>query len=142
MAVPSRRMPDDPTMACEDLKFFEKRLTEVITYMGPSSTRWRVLVTIVIFAVIIGVTASKYLATEKWEYFQVPIIDMLISTHLDFTLCVVVGLLLFGVLGVHRRIVAPTIIARRCREALSPFSLSCDHNGKLIVRPAVRSTNP
>ncbi|EGT33413.1 hypothetical protein CAEBREN_06604 [Caenorhabditis brenneri] len=134
MSNRGNRMTEDPTQACEDLKFFEKRLTEVITYMGPSCTRWRF--TIVIFAVIVGVTASKYLSSEKWEFFQVPLLDLLISTHLDFTVCVIAGLLLFGVLGVHRRIVAPTIVSRRCREALSPFNLSCDHNGKVFLRPA------
>ncbi|CAP24833.1 Protein CBR-SPO-7 [Caenorhabditis briggsae] len=136
----TRRMPEDPSTACEDLKFFEKRLTEVITYMGPTCTRWRI--TIVVFAVIIGVTGSKYFANERVDQLQMTITDLLFTTHLDFTLCFIVALLLFGVLGVHRRIVAPTIVARRCRDALSPFSLSCDHNGKLIVKPAVRPPAP
>ncbi|WKX88471.1 hypothetical protein Q1695_008257 [Nippostrongylus brasiliensis] len=34
------------------------------------------------------------------------------------------------------------IIARRCRESLSYFSLSCDDNGKLIVKPTVRMSPP
>lgn len=144
MAIQARRMPEDPSTACEDLKFFEKRLTEVITYMGPTCTRWRISVAIVIFAVLVGVIGSKYFANElqKIEIFQIPMIDMFLTTHLDFTLCFFVGLLLFAVFGVHRRIVAPTIVARRCRDALSPFSLSCDHNGKLIVKPAVRNSAP
>uniref|UniRef100_A0A0K0D9N3 Transmembrane protein 188 n=1 Tax=Angiostrongylus cantonensis TaxID=6313 RepID=A0A0K0D9N3_ANGCA len=32
---------DDAATACEDLKFFERRLTEVISHMGPRCTRWR-----------------------------------------------------------------------------------------------------
>ncbi|KAF1769231.1 hypothetical protein GCK72_001046 [Caenorhabditis remanei] len=134
----ARKLNEDPSAACEDLRFFERRLTEVITYMGPSCTRWRI--TIVVFAVIIGVIGSKYVTREvNIEQFETSISHFLFTTHLDFTLCVCVGFLLFGLLGVHRRIVAPTIVARRCRDALAPFSLSCDHNGKLIVKPAVRS---
>ncbi|EFO84827.1 hypothetical protein CRE_03977 [Caenorhabditis remanei] len=149
----ARKLNEDPSAACEDLRFFERRLTEVITYMGPSCTRWRI--TIVVFAVIIGVIGSKYVTREvvgffgyladftfvfqNIEQFETSISHFLFTTHLDFTICVCVGFLLFGLLGVHRRIVAPTIVARRCRDALAPFSLSCDHNGKLIVKPAVRS---
>ncbi|CAI5438153.1 unnamed protein product [Caenorhabditis angaria] len=131
---------DDATTACEDLKFFEKRLTEVINYMGPTCTRWRISVAIVVVAVVIGVTGTKWMTNTEVE--TMTLSHFLLTAHLDFTVCIVVAVLLFGVFGVHRRVVAPTIIARRCRDALSPFSLSCDHNGKLIVKPAIRNSAP
>ncbi|VDD95182.1 unnamed protein product [Enterobius vermicularis] len=32
---------DETSSACEDLQYFEKRLTEVIKSMQPAATRWR-----------------------------------------------------------------------------------------------------
>uniref|UniRef100_A0A1I7XPF2 Transmembrane protein 188 n=1 Tax=Heterorhabditis bacteriophora TaxID=37862 RepID=A0A1I7XPF2_HETBA len=70
----------------------------------------------------------------------------LTESHPVFSISVPVLFILFTVFGIHRRVVEPSIfsfsIARRCRESLSYFSLSCDDNGKLIVKPAVRMSSP
>jgi len=37
--------------------------------------------------------------------------------------------------GIHKRVVAPSIVASRARQVLSDFNMSCDDTGKLILRP-------
>ncbi|KAG8040638.1 hypothetical protein G9C98_002634 [Cotesia typhae] len=67
-----------------DLKAFERRLTEVIASLQPSTLRWRII--------------------------------------------------LF-MLGVHGRVIAPSIITQRARSVLRDFNMSCDDTGKLILKP-------
>merc|ERR1712137_133555 len=57
----SRRMSLEQT-ACEDLKAFERRLTEVITCLQPSTTRWRTLL----------VTISIFTAFGAWQWLVDP----------------------------------------------------------------------
>lgn len=42
-------------------------------------------------------------------------------------------------LGVHKRVIAASIITARAREVLCDFNMSCDDSGKLILKP--RPTN-
>lgn len=37
--------------------------------------------------------------------------------------------------GIHKRVVAPSIITQRTRVVLADFNMSCDETGKLILRP-------
>ena len=54
--------------------------------------------------------------------------------HMFFsTSMLVIGLLFL--LGVHRRVVAPSIFVARVREVLSDFAMDCDDAGKLILKP-------
>ena len=44
-------------------------------------------------------------------------------------------LFLLFLFGVHKRIVAASIIASRCRIFLAEYNMSCDDDGKLILKP-------
>lgn len=37
--------------------------------------------------------------------------------------------------GVHRKVIAPSIITARTRSVLNDFNMSCDETGKLILKP-------
>jgi len=37
--------------------------------------------------------------------------------------------------GVHKKVIATSIITLRARQVLSDFNMSCDDSGKLILRP-------
>ncbi|GMT27200.1 hypothetical protein PFISCL1PPCAC_18497, partial [Pristionchus fissidentatus] len=135
---------DDASAACEDLKFFERRLTEVIGHMQPRATKWRI--------VLLVISLTTLLSSYQWivdptlrtvafhSLLNMPFLDSM-SNHKVFSIALPSLLFMFAVLGIHRRVFAPSIIAARCREALSAFSLSCDENGKLIVKPAIRAAS-
>lgn len=58
--------------------------------------------------------------------------------HPFFTLSsFVLILLFFG--GIHKRVVAPSIIAGRLQTVLDDFNMSCDETGRLILRPRTES---
>lgn len=44
--------------------------------------------------------------------------------------------------GIHKRVMAPSIIASRTRIVLSDFNMSCDETGKLILKPRPTVTWP
>ncbi|KAK6645535.1 Nuclear envelope phosphatase-regulatory subunit 1 [Polyplax serrata] len=115
--------------ACEDLKAFERRLTEVINCLQPPTIRWRVVLIIVSICTAIG----------AWHWLTDPALSTIsfsqsLWTHLFFTISssLLVTLFLFGV---HKRVMAPSIIASRTRAVLSDFNMSCDETGKLILKP-------
>ncbi|VDK69823.1 unnamed protein product [Litomosoides sigmodontis] len=124
---------DETSAACEDLRYFERRLTEVIQGMQPAATRWR-LVLLVAFGCTLW---SAYFWLKDPSIRTVTLVESL-QNHLVFSACVPSLLFLFGCIGIHNRAVAPSIIASRCRSVLADFSLSCDDSGKLIVRPPHR----
>uniref|UniRef100_T1IJ24 Transmembrane protein 188 n=1 Tax=Strigamia maritima TaxID=126957 RepID=T1IJ24_STRMM len=106
--------------ACEDLKAFERRLTEVISCLQPSATRWRIILLVVALCTAWG--AWQWLIDPETS--QVPFLQSLLN-HLFFTISsfILVGLFLAGI---HKRVVAPSIIASRVRLVLSDFNMSCD----------------
>lgn len=53
---------------------------------------------------------------------------------------IIITVILF-MMGVHRRVIAPSIITQRARSVLSDFNMSCDDTGKLILKPT-RSPHP
>ncbi|OQR73764.1 nuclear envelope phosphatase-regulatory subunit 1-like [Tropilaelaps mercedesae] len=40
--------------ACEDLKAFERRLTEIVQFLQPPTKQWRVLLALVVLCVVSG----------------------------------------------------------------------------------------
>ncbi|RWS31659.1 transmembrane protein-like protein [Leptotrombidium deliense] len=119
--------------ACEDLKAFERRLNEVVTFLQPQTKKWRLV--LAISAIFTAIGAFQWL----WDPLtsQVAFVQSLLN-HLFFTVNCVILLVLFF-LGIHKRVVAPQIIISRVRQVLSDFNMSCDDNGRLILRP--RPTN-
>jgi len=114
---------------CEDLKAFERRLVEVIAYCQPQTKRWRVMFAIVSLCTAVG--AWQWLMdpqTSQISFFQS------LMNHLFFTISSTILILLF-LMGIHRRVVAPSIIVSRVRQVLADFNMSCDDNGRLILKP-------
>ena len=116
-------------VACEDLKAFERRLTEIISSAQPSALRWRIILLIASICVAVG--AVYWLGDPKTAEvsFQASLYN-----HPFFTMSSMVTLLLFCC-GMHRRIVAPSIFVSRAREVLVDLSMDCDDTGKLILKP-------
>ena len=44
------------------------------------------------------------------------------------------------IMGVHKRVIAPSIITARTRIVLGDFNMSCDDTGKLILKPRPTTT--
>lgn len=116
-------------VACEDLKAFERRLTEIISSAGPSAMRWRVILLISSICVAIG--AFYWISdpiTAEVSFFTS------IQNHTFFSVSTILLLVLLC-LGAHRRVVAPSIFVGRTREVLFDFAMDCDETGKLILKP-------
>ncbi|GBP79766.1 Nuclear envelope phosphatase-regulatory subunit 1 homolog [Eumeta japonica] len=115
--------------ACDDLKAFERRLTEVIACLQPATQRWRILLGTV--SICTGVAA--------WYWLTDPITPVVPLTqsfwnHPFFTFMSVFLVMLF-VMGAHKKVMAPSIITARTRLVLNDFNMSCDETGKLILKP-------
>jgi len=116
-------------VACEDLKAFERRLTEVILHSKPAAHRWRIVLATVALCVAVGAfywigdpaTAQVSFLTSLW-------------LHPLFSLSALTMVVLF-LMGIHRRVVQTSIVLNRIREVLFDFSMDCDDTGKLILKP-------
>jgi len=116
-------------VACEDLKAFERRLTEIIASTAPTTLRWRLVLTFVSLCVAVG--AVYWLQDPATAS-----VSFLYSLYLHpwFSLSSLTMVLLF-LGGVHRRVIGTSILVSRTREVLFDFSMDCDDNGKLILKP-------
>nr|CAD7448646.1 unnamed protein product [Timema bartmani] len=117
-----------------DLKAFERRLTEVIACLQPSTNRWRILLAVISICTAVG----------AWHWITDPHTSAVSFTqslwnHPFFTLASIILVVLF-VLGIHKRVIAPSIITSRTRAVLGDFNMSCDDTGKLILKPRPTTT--
>ncbi|GAB6026908.1 Nuclear envelope phosphatase-regulatory subunit 1 [Chamberlinius hualienensis] len=130
----SRSMMSLEQTACEDLKAFERRLTEIVASIQPSTYRWRIILMTVAACTIFG--AWRWLSDAIT--YQVTFLQSLLN-HPFFTIS---SLILFSLFlaGIHKRVVAPSIITSRVRQVLQDFNMSCDNNGKLILKPRPTTT--
>nr|XP_020840792.1 nuclear envelope phosphatase-regulatory subunit 1 isoform X2 [Phascolarctos cinereus] len=112
-----------------DLKAFERRLTEYISCLQPATGRWRMI--LIVVSVCTATGAWNWLIdpeTQKVSFFTS------LWNHPFFTIsCITLIGLFFA--GIHKRVVAPSIIAARCRTVLAEYNMSCDDTGKLILKP-------
>ncbi|CAF0964726.1 unnamed protein product [Brachionus calyciflorus] len=118
----------DKTSA-EDLRSFEKRLTEVVTHLQPSMWRYRILLVTLIILSVFG--AWSWLSdphTAKLTFYDSLLNHMLFTTSFS-------TLIVLFFFGIHKKIVASSVITGRCRSVLSEYNMSCDDNGRLILRP-------
>ncbi|XP_044736168.1 nuclear envelope phosphatase-regulatory subunit 1 [Chrysoperla carnea] len=115
--------------ACEDLKAFERRLTEVIAHLQPSATRWRII--LVIISICTAAGAWHWLTDPDTA--AVPFMQSLWN-HPFFAIASLSLMVLFA-MGIHKRVIAPSIITARTRTVLGDFNMSCDETGKLILKP-------
>ncbi|XP_077993596.1 nuclear envelope phosphatase-regulatory subunit 1-like [Glandiceps talaboti] len=113
----------------EDLKSFERRLTEYIAFLGPATRRSRIILIVV----------SVCTATGAWTWLFDPMTSQVafihsLWNHPFFTIsCITLIVLFLG--GIHKRVVAPSIITARVRTVLQDYNMSCDDTGKLILKP-------
>ncbi|XP_070537120.1 nuclear envelope phosphatase-regulatory subunit 1-like [Ptychodera flava] len=113
----------------EDLKAFERRLTEYIAFLGPATRRCRIILIVV----------SVCTATGAWRWLFDPMTSQVafiqsLWNHQFFTISCITLIVLFLV-GIHKRVVAPSIITARVRTVLADYNMSCDDTGKLILKP-------
>ncbi|XP_017596317.1 PREDICTED: LOW QUALITY PROTEIN: nuclear envelope phosphatase-regulatory subunit 1, partial [Corvus brachyrhynchos] len=103
-----------------DLKAFERRLTEYIACLQPATGRWRMI--LIVVSVCTATGAWNWLIdpeTQKVSFFTS------LWNHPFFTIsCITLIGLFFA--GIHKRVVAPSIIAARCRTVLAEYNMSCD----------------
>ncbi|KAK3086808.1 hypothetical protein FSP39_023795 [Pinctada imbricata] len=103
-----------------DLKAFERRLTEVIDKLQPTARLWRMV--LIVISVCTAVGAWTWLwdpTTTKVSFSQS------LMNHPFFTISCIILVMLF-LCGIHKRVVAPSLIASRCRQVLADFNMSCD----------------
>lgn len=125
----------DNHQANEDLKAFERRLTEILACYRPKTNRWRIVLLLALLTT--SITAFQWLSDPRTE--QVPFQESL-SEHWFFaTNCL--GLIILFITGIHRKIIAPTIIVSRIRSVLENFNMSCDQDGRLIINRATTTTS-
>uniref|UniRef100_A0A8C5AT48 Nuclear envelope phosphatase-regulatory subunit 1 n=1 Tax=Gadus morhua TaxID=8049 RepID=A0A8C5AT48_GADMO len=119
----------NPDLAKSDLKAFERRLTEYVSCLQPATGRWRMI--LIVVSVCTATGAWNWLIdpdTQKVSFFSS------LWNHPFFTIsCITLIALFFA--GIHKRVVAPSIIAARCRTVLAEYNMSCDDTGKLILKP-------
>ncbi|KAG9508944.1 Nuclear envelope phosphatase-regulatory subunit 1, partial [Fragariocoptes setiger] len=113
--------------SCEDLKAFERRLTEIVACVQPQTQRWRIILLITFSTTVLG--AIHWLLDPQTK--EVGLIESL-SNHMFFTTSAVILILLFFC-GIHKRVVAPKIVVSRIKQVLSNFNMSCDPAGRLIL---------
>uniref|UniRef100_A0A8C3AG66 Nuclear envelope phosphatase-regulatory subunit 1 n=1 Tax=Cyclopterus lumpus TaxID=8103 RepID=A0A8C3AG66_CYCLU len=94
------------------------------------------MITIVL---VILIVVSVCTATGAWNWLIDPDTQKVsffssLWNHPFFTIsCITLIALFFA--GIHKRVVAPSIIAARCRTVLAEYNMSCDDTGKLILKP-------
>ncbi|KAM7359004.1 CTD nuclear envelope phosphatase 1 regulatory subunit 2 isoform 1-T2 [Cochliomyia hominivorax] len=115
--------------ACEDLKAFERRLTEVVSSYKPSTVRWRIVLAVI--SLCTAISAWYWLRDPRTSV--VPLTESLLI-HPVFTFATLILVILF-VFGIHKLVIAPQIITSRMRSVLNDFNMSCDDTGKLILKP-------
>ncbi|XP_022218577.1 nuclear envelope phosphatase-regulatory subunit 1 homolog isoform X4 [Drosophila obscura] len=121
--------------ACEDLKAFERRLTEVVLSYRPPTFRWRIILSAMSMCTAIG--AWYWLRDPRTTV--VPLTESL-WIHPIFTAATVTLIVLF-ILGIQKLVIAPQIITSRTRNVLGDFNMSCDDTGKLILKPRQSNNN-
>ncbi|XP_033323861.1 CTD nuclear envelope phosphatase 1 regulatory subunit 2 isoform X2 [Megalopta genalis] len=91
-----------------------------------------------LFFLLLGFT-SVCTAVGAWHWLTDPNTPAVSFTqslcnHPFFAIASVILVILF-MMGVHRRVIAPSIITQRARSVLGDFNMSCDDTGKLILKP-------
>lgn len=123
--------------ANEDLKAFERRLTEILACCQASTKRWRII--FLIMTITTSFTAFQWLNDPRTK--EVKFLQSL-HNHTLFTYNCIVLFVLF-IFGIHKRVVAPAIEVSRIRSVLEDFNMSCDYSGRLILKSndiSIRST--
>ncbi|KAH8854302.1 Nuclear envelope phosphatase-regulatory subunit 1 [Schistosoma japonicum] len=117
---------NEPT---EDLKAFERRLREIINGLGPKAFKWRIVLSVAVLMLFF----FSYCWLVDPATYQTGFISSL-EKHPEFVFSLLFLMVLF-LMGAHKKVVLPSIIAHRCRIILAEYNMACDNSGKLILRP-------
>ncbi|XP_011802022.1 PREDICTED: nuclear envelope phosphatase-regulatory subunit 1 [Colobus angolensis palliatus] len=128
---------------CQDLKAFEclKENPILTGVLHTSCTDFNVTMAVICKAksFMLLIVVSVCTATGAWNWLIDPETQKVsfftsLWNHPFFTIsCITLIGLFFA--GIHKRVVAPSIIAARCRTVLAEYNMSCDDTGKLILKP-------
>ncbi len=136
----------------DDLKAFERRMTEIISSLQPSIWRWRLILIILIlitlitlYGLISNVSFTSSLTSTRSSSSIANDINnnksylLIFSSNLfrkEIYFSISFALLIFAFLfGIHRKIFASSIITSRFRYILADYNMSCDTKGRLIIKP-------
>ncbi len=128
----------------DDLKAFERRMIEIVSSLQPSIWRWRVIlfilvvVTLITFYALItddsSTTKSSTVNKSSDNSFLCSLYSHLFRKQIYFSISF--SLLIFAFLfGIHRKMFSSSIIIARFRYILSDYNMSCDSDGRLILKP-------
>ena len=126
----------------DDLKAFERRMIEIVSSLHPSIWRWRVILAVLIFVTVVtfyllmtddSSSTRVQLAETNKSYFS-SIYSNLFGKRIYFfvSLCCLISAFVFGI---HRKMFASSIIIARFRYILGDYNMSCDSDGRLILKP-------
>ncbi|UJR20607.1 hypothetical protein I4U23_023732 [Adineta vaga] len=128
----------------DDLKAFERRMIEIVSSLQPSIWRWRVIlfilvvVTLVTFYALINDDTSNKSSSSVNESSDNSFLSTL-SSHLfckKIYFSISFAFLIFAFLfGIHRKMFSSSIIIARFRHILADYNMSCDSDGRLIIKP-------
>ncbi|UXI19775.1 hypothetical protein NH340_JMT05718 [Sarcoptes scabiei] len=149
--ISSQTFELNPTIQCNDLKAFERRLMETILQQKPRERLWR----IILIASLTTTAISSYFwlqdsinpalnqnASENERFVQEELtLLQSLRRHYFFTTNCITLIILF-LFGIHQRVIQTNIIVSRIREVLYDFALSCDDQGKLIVKQNFSRLSP
>ncbi|TKR94262.1 hypothetical protein L596_008572 [Steinernema carpocapsae] len=120
---------DDSNPTCDDLKFFERRLTEIIAQMQPGASFFLIVILSLIFS---GIYLA-YLWIFDSSITMISLYEALEAQRL-ITVSVAILVIVLTILGVHKRVVAPRIMIDRIKTVLADFCLTCDEVVSVLVR--------
>jgi len=118
-----------PESTHEDLRAFERRLTEVISHLQPICRRWRLVLALVVISTLVG--AYNWLCDP--QTYTMSFFDSLLRHPTFFVSILSMCALLLA--GIHKRVLLPMIVSTRCRSVLADYNMTCDDTGKLILKP-------
>jgi hypothetical protein len=129
----------------DDLKAFERRMIEIVSSLQPSIWRWRVILAILIFVTVMTFYAmctddtTNETSISSLDSYEASSFLSLISAYLfrkqiyfSVSFILLISTFLFGI---HRKMFASTIIINRFRYILADYNMSCDSDGRLILKP-------
>jgi hypothetical protein len=130
----------------DDLKAFERRMIEIVSSLQPSIWRWRVILLILVvvtllafYALITDESSTKIPTTVNKSSDKSSLYSNLFRKQIYFS--VSFSLLIFAFLfGIHRKMFSSSIIIARFRYILADYNMSCDYDGRLILKPRPTSS--
>jgi len=119
----------------DDLKAFERRMIEIVSSLQPSIWRWRVILIVLIILTLV----TFYAFINNDSSTDSSIISKIFQRKIYFciSICLLISAFLFGI---HRKIFSSSIIIARFRYILADYNMSCDTDGRLILKPRPTSS--